>query len=345
VQGLTGKTKPEQFIEQLNLALRHRIPPIYYYVYEFYRPGQRRRAKDYLMRHAAKEIAHSLLDLRPTECYTPTPLANKVGFAQHCRLHGLRHIPVLMMFESGACLKEPGFVSRLPDADIFVKPVLGNDDVGAERWRSLGGSRFKNMRGDRLEAGALLAHVAHLSLAQPSLIQYAVSNHREISRLSAGALSTVRLLSCRNERGDFEVTNAAFRMSVDPKSPVDGFAAGGIAAAVDIGTGTLGFATDLGHAPDTEWHTVHPFSGAQIAEWQLPMWQETIDLAVRAHRAFNDYAVVSWDIAILEDGPCLIAGNCEPDVDIMQRTADAPIGSGRFGALLAYNLERKGRVR
>jgi hypothetical protein len=345
VQWLTGKTKPEQFIEQLGLALRHRIPPAYYTVYEFYRPGQRRQAGDYLMRHETTAVAYRLLDPRPKERDTPAPLADKVDFARHCRRHGLRHIPVLMVFDSGKCLTGSDIVNRLPDADIFVKPVLGTGGGGPECWHSLGDSRFKNLRGDHLEAGALLAHVARLSLSRPYLIQSAVTNHREISRLSAGALSTVRILSCRNERGDFEVTNAAFLMSVDPLSPVDSFDAGGVAAAVDLKTGTLGFATDLGQAPGTDWHARHPYSGAEIAGSRLPMWRETVDLALRAHRVFNDAPVVGWDIAILDDGPCLIAGNREPDVDILQRTADAPIGAGRFGELLAYHLERSSRVR
>jgi hypothetical protein len=50
--------------------------------------------------------------------------------------------------------------------------------------------------------------------------------------------------------------------------------------------------------------------------------------------------VIGWDIAILDEGPRLIEGNKGPDVDLIQRPLRGPIGSGRFGALLAYNLER-----
>ena len=75
------------------------------------------------------------------------------------------------------------------------------------------------------------------------------------------------------------------------------------------------------------------------------MWRETVELAVQAHRVFSDYALVGWDVAILEDGPCVIEGNRGPDVDIHQRTSLGPIGNGRFGELLAFNLERKARRR
>jgi hypothetical protein len=37
----------------------------------------------------------------------------------------------------------------------------------------------------------------------------------------------------------------------------------------------------------------------------------------------------------------VIEGNRGPDVDIHQRTSLAPIGDGRFGELLAFNLEHR----
>ena len=74
------------------------------------------------------------------------------------------------------------------------------------------------------------------------------------------------------------------------------------------------------------------------------MWPETMDLAIQAHRCFPDYVVIGWDIAVLEDGPCVIEGNRGPDVDIHQRTCRGPIGNGRFGELLAFNLESRTRL-
>jgi hypothetical protein len=65
-----------------------------------------------------------------------------------------------------------------------------------------------------------------------------------------------------------------------------------------------------------------------------------MDLCVRAHAAFSEWAVIGWDVGILDGGPKLIEGNKGPDVDIMQRTLRGPIGNGRFGELLAYNLEQ-----
>ena len=127
-------------------------------------------------------------------------------------------------------------------------------------------------------------------------------------------------------------------MPSNAASAVDNFHAGGVASAVNIRTGELGPATDLG-TERSRWHERHPFTDGQIAGRRLPMWKDTIDLVERAHQAFNDYALIGWDVALLDDGPTLIEGNRGPDVDIHQRTGRGPIGDGRFGALLAYNLQ------
>lgn len=338
---LTGKSRLQQFLEQVTLAVAYRIAPPYYYVYEFYRLGRRQLARHYLMRYETKEMAYRLLYPVPTGQYEPTPLKNKVEFARHCRANGIRHVPILMLFDDGNRVCAADLADQLPAADLFVKRTLGKGGVGSELWCHVGDGSYRNTLGDRRDAVSLVAHVAELSLREPFFIQPAVRNHRDLADLSAGALSTMRLLSCRNPSGDFEVTNAAFRMSVDPVSPVDNFHAGGIAAAVDVATGQLGPATGLGHGPDFRWYDRHPRTGAQIVGRQLPMWREAVELAVQAHRAFHDYVLVGWDIAILQNGPCVIEGNRGPDVDILQRTSRGPIGNGRFGELLAYNLERR----
>jgi hypothetical protein len=341
VRRLTGKSRTRQFLEQVAMAIRYRIPPFYYYVYELYRHGQWQRAPHYVMRYETKEIAYRLLYPIASGLYTPAPLKDKVEFARHCQGHGVRHVPVLMLFLDGKRVMAPDLVDRLPEADVFVKRTNAKGGVRSELWRHAGSGTYRDTHGRTMDATSLIAHVTELSRSKPFFIQWAVTNHRDLLDLGAGALSTVRMLSCRNEAGGYEVTDAAFRMSVDPASAVDNFHAGGIAAAVDVRTGRLGRATDLGTGPDIVWHDVHPLTGAQITGRQLPMWRGTLELAAQAHRAFSDYALVGWDIAILDDGPCVIEGNRGPDVDIHQRTSLGPIGEGRFGELLAFNLEHR----
>jgi hypothetical protein len=134
--------------------------------------------------------------------------------------------------------------------------------------------------------------------------------------------------------------HAVLRMARAPGIVVDNFHAGGIAARVDLQTGEVGPATDLGTNRGTQWWETHPVTGARIRGRRVPMWDEVIDLVLRAHAAFPDQIVIGWDVAILRYGPRLIEGNKSPDLDIIQRTGREPIGNSRFGVLLAYHLRR-----
>jgi hypothetical protein len=109
---------------------------------------------------------------------------------------------------------------------------------------------------------------------------------------------------------------------------------------VDLATGRLGPATDLGVRVDSAWHARHPATGAQIEGRLLPHWPEALALVQRAHDLIGDRVAVGWDVAILEDGPCLIEGNGKPDVDLIQRPHRAGLGNSRFGALLAHHLKK-----
>ncbi|HET6160827.1 MAG TPA: sugar-transfer associated ATP-grasp domain-containing protein [Dongiaceae bacterium] len=337
LQRFSGKSKLQQFFEQLRLAIRYRIPPAYYYSYELYRPERQQLAPHYLMRYEIKEIAYRLLYPSEAAWKHARLLKDAVAFARHCQDHGLRHSPTLFVFEDGR-----PFDANLPDIDLFLKPVRGKGGSDAERWNAVGHGRYRDTRGWELDARELLAHLQDLSrFVEPYIVQPAFRNHASIADLTPGALCTVRMLTCRTERGDFELTNAAFRMPVNPRSAVDSFDAGGIASSVNVRTGSLGRATDLGTEGSSIWHGRHPLTGAHVEGRRLPMWQGAVDLVLRAHRAFGDHVVIGWDVALLDDGPILIEGTRRPDVDMLQRTSQGPIGNGRFGELLAHNLEHR----
>ena len=340
VRKLTDKSAVRQFFEIVSVAVRHRITPKYYFAFELYFDEHRTRAGDYLMRYETKEIAYRLL--KPKVQTKGTPIKNKVGFARYCADHELRAVPLVAAFRNGARTTEVGD-GTLPERDLFVKPVMSKGGTGAERWNWIGNGLYRSTKGVELGGDAVLERVAMLSKKKPYLMQWAMTNHAELRELSVGALCTVRMLSIMNAQGVPEATDAALRMSINPTSAVDNFHAGGIAAAVDMETGKLGPASDLGYGPKFVWHAHQPSTGAPIEGRVLPFWRETVELAIRAHTAFSEWTVIGWDIAILDDGPILIEGNKGPGIHVIQRCLRQPIGDGRFGHLLAHHLEQRTR--
>jgi hypothetical protein len=168
--------------------------------------------------------------------------------------------------------------------------------------------------------------------------------HRDLLAITTGALPTVRVVTCLDEAGEPVVVAAVLRTSLGRNRTVDNLHAGGIGALVDIGSGTLGKASNLGSNARLGWLSAHPDTGAAIEGRVVPCWNEVKMQAIAAHRHFSDRVVVGWDIAILEDGPIFIEGNGNPDLDILQRFMRTGLREHRLASLLAYHLRERGLV-
>jgi hypothetical protein len=165
----------------------------------------------------------------------------------------------------------------------------------------------------------------------------------EVADLTAGALPTVRVSTCLDEQGEPEVVGAVFRMAIGSNRTVDNLHAGGIAAGVDLETGTLSAASNLGMDARLGWLDRHPDTDADIVGRTLPLWEEIKTLATQAHRAFDDRVIVGWDIGVTDEGPLVVEGNSSPDLDIVQRFGE-PACVSRLGELLAWHLKQRGFV-
>jgi hypothetical protein len=334
VRERTGKSIVRQLGEQALIAARHSIAPYWYYMFELHDDERRAVAHLYLQRHETKGPAYSLLQPPPET----DAMADKVWFARRCRSAGIAAVPVLLVASAGEVTTPDGASPVLPEADLFVKPRRGRGGRNTERWDWAGAGTYRSSKGEVVRSAELMRLLSQQSLKRDYIVQPRLTNHPMLADLSNGALATVRVLTCRNELGQFEATDAAFRMAIGTNTVVDNFHAGGIAANVDMATGELGPASDMGLTPKVGWRESHPISGAAIRGRRLPLWDEVIELACRAHAAFPERAIIGWDIGILAKAPCIVEGNIKPDLDIHQRVARRPLGAGRAAALLAFNL-------
>jgi len=338
----TGKSLLRQFGEQIRLMMRYGMAPKYYYQFELFDPARARDAGAYLQRSETKASAYKIMR-RPNA--QRMSVSEKLEFHDTCRALGLPVAPVVFAAEDGVPAGSFTDTTVLPEADLFVKPRKGSGGRGAAKWQfisaeSEGIARYVRGDGMSLTANALRALVMEQSREEHMLVQTSLANHPDLADINCGTLATCRIVSCRNERGAYEVTDAAFRMPRVRGSAVDNFHAGGIASAIDIESGRLGPATDLGLSPRSGWFETHPVTGAKIDGRILPGWQQARDLAIRAHGHFSDLAVIGWDIAILPDGPCIIEANGAPDLDIIQRTQRRPLAPARLGHLMAWHVKR-----
>lgn len=338
---LTGVGRISQVLSQVHLAVCYRILPKYYYIFALDRPEMRRRAAEYVTRTETKSGVYRALKQREN-LDRVVRINDKLVFSTFFAQNGVRAVPLVAAFRAGLRVSGVGPAETPRDVDLFVKPVEGRGGGGTEAWLVQSPGHYRSSRGEEMTLEQLLEHVAAKSqdggdyLLQPRLV-----NHPDIADLTPGALSTVRLLTVLDERMEPEPVNAAFRMASSKTSPVDNFHAGGIAAAVDMATGTLGPASGLGLGGDFSWYQRHPLTGGTIPGRRLPDWEAAKALVVAAHRLLAPRIVVGWDVGFLPDGPCLVEGNVGPDADIHQRAEQRPIGNRRFGELLAVHMERR----
>jgi hypothetical protein len=333
----TGRTPLQQYLDQIRLALREGILPPWYYIFELFEAERRSEAALFITRWETKRAIYPMLRDPPPR----SPLADKAAFARHCERHGVASAPLLAV-ACGGVLRFAAPDGRAPAHDLFIKPATGRGGAGAEAWSYIGRDRFQSGQGEVLGAAALAGRLARRSRWRSLVVQPRLVNDPRLGDLACGALATARILTCLSEEGQPEIMGAVFRMPSRAGAAVDNFHAGGVAAHVDLETGRLSSATDLGLRAAIGWRSRHPASRAPIEGRVLPHWPAAKALAIKAHRAFADHVLVGWDIALLADGPCVVEGNGGPDLDIMQRPARTPAGDGRLAQLCAYHL---GRIR
>ena len=325
-----GKGLSKQIAEQLRLYFFAGVLPPWYYVFSLHEDACTKRARSYLQRFETKPCIFRLLKER-----RGSPLNDKAEFAEYCARHSIRCVETIMRID-GEVPKQV-----LPDRDLFVKRSKGRGGRGAERWDRVAPFTFECPAGERLDLNALLERLAERSRKAPLIVQPRLTAHHGLAEVCTGALPTVRLVTCLDERGRPEVVGAVFRMAVGDNVTVDNLHAGGIAAAVDLDSGCLSRATNLGTDSRLGWLSAHPDTGAPIEGRALPLWDEVKTVALDAHRAFTDRVVIGWDIAILDDGPIVIEGNGNPDMDILQRFMRVGLRHHRFGALLTHHLRAR----
>ncbi len=330
IRGRNGKSIATQLSDQFRLYFSAGVLAPWYYIFSLHDDDGVDRAKSYLQRFETKPCLFPLLKQK-----RGSPLNDKNRFSEHCAQRQIRTVPNFF------CLNGEHPEAPLPPEDLFIKPTRGRGGKGAERWDYVGPGTFENGTGERLSGDALLTRLVQRSQQTPLLVQPRLRPHSAMADLTTGALPTTRIVTCLDEKGHPEVVAAMFRSSIGSNRTVDNMHAGGMGTLVDVEAGTLSRASNLGGDARIGWFSSHPDTGAQIELRALPLWNEAKELALSAHRHFDDRVVIGWDIAILDDGPIIVEGNGNPDLDILQRFMPIGFRRHRLGELMGFHLRSR----
>jgi hypothetical protein len=248
-------------------------------------------------------------------------LADKARFYDRCRAAGLPHPATIAISAAGQLT----MVSDPDGRDLIAKPA---DGEGGDGVRLLGRIADRELLGRALPSGG----------GGTIVVQERIAIHHDLADIALNALPTVRVVTMLAPDGTPEVVSATIRLASVQGAIVDNMKAGGLLAPVDLEHGTLGLACKGYGGGD---YAAHPVTGAAIVGRSVPEWVSVKALAIAAHRAFAEYALIGWDIAVNDAGPVLIEGNGKPGVLMPQRAARAGLGQGRYAELLAHHLAMK----
>ena len=285
-----------------------------YYFFQLYLPSRwRNRKRQFpILSHYALAQAH-LIELNRAPDFKL--LRDKLLFARRCQQAGLPSISSLAVFVDGQPTEE---LTALPAKDLISKPSSDWRGTGVELWRyDPVCDQFSNaMTGYTLRAFDLFQHFCDLSHSRQIIIQERLQNHECLSPLTNGALSTLRLVTCRSPSGTIDLMPPVIKMPVGHRV-VDNLAQGGLAAPIDLMTGVIcGPGLQKHSRLGVVYTDKHPDSRHELSGFRVPMWKEVVDLALRAHWRFPSVHFIGWDIAVLQDGPVLVEGNALFDSDL-----------------------------
>lgn len=145
-----------------------------------------------------------------------------------------------------------------------------------------------------------------------TLVEEVVLQSKEMNQLFPTAVNTLRIVTARVE----DKTTVLFRALRigNGDNVVDNFNHGGMYTVVNE-TGKI-----EKPAIDKKGNVyeVHPVTGTKIAGFQIPYFEQVIQMVTEASILIPQVGLVGWDIAITDKGPVMIEGNQLPGYDIYQ---------------------------
>jgi hypothetical protein len=318
VAARSGVGLTRQGLQILRLALRYNCPPASYFKFRLFEaadPGA--ESFSYVHHYQICNLLGRLNEGAPVEC-----LNDKVRFSLAAAAKGLSAAVAIAVFRHGRLEAWHSARPHLPLRDLVLKACDLSCGSWFERWDYACDGTWTH-DGRAHDEAALLERARERSTDHGVFLQERLTNHPTLAALSGQGLSTVRLVTGRDESGAVAPLMASFRMACG-SSTVDNFAAGGIAAPVDLVSGTLGVA--VAKRPSRGEFTHHPDSGARIAGVGLPGWTASLELVTRAHRELASIPFVGWDVVLSPHGPLLLEANTTWCVDLLQIPNRRPLG-------------------
>lgn len=201
----------------------------------------------------------------------------------------------------------PGF----PDEGGDLTEFLRNNSVFMQKpVDGLGGHDVKKVSAADISSPE--EYYAYLKENRLFVEQY-ITQHEKMASLCDKSVNTIRVMTS-SVTGVPEIVCAVLRVG-NGSCEIDNFHGGGMAAVVDVMTGTVS-----GSAVDKALNRFdrHPLSGIAFDGFEIPCWDDVRRIVCEAALVEPRIMMIGWDVAITPEGPVFVEGNRRPGFDVVQ---------------------------
>lgn len=293
--------------EALKAGFREKEFPGHYFSKLLYRKGVDNYL-DYVGSFRGKRVAKSLKDKRESMVNV---LANKLYFnyffedkeVKIPQMIGYNHGNVFIKDDRNTKVNSVEEFSYLikkwgEGRDIFVKPIYGKQGQNCFKL-STNTNNFKI-------TDDIYRHIVN----DCYIYQEIIKQHDVINEIYADAVNPLRIVSYIDDKNNLHFIASFMTFGIN-KNDVSNNSSGGIFVTVDLGKGELkGKAVQYLDYGGLQ-YIRHPESGIKFDGFKIPYFKETLKMIEKALE-YLPIRYAGWDVAITENGPCIIEGNSYP---------------------------------
>lgn len=190
--------------------------------------------------------------------------------------------------------------------EIMVKPDAESGGKGVEKV-------------NKHDFQSLDALYQKLKAENIGVIEDVIVQHEKMASLNPSCLNTLRVVTILNDEGP-HIVYAYIRIGNSDR-PVDNLHSGGMCAPIDLETGKIQYP---GYDKNRITYETHPKTGVKIQGFQIPYWEETVSMCLKAAVRVPQMRYIGWDVGITKNGPVFVEGNNLPGYDFLQMPPHVP---------------------
>lgn len=149
-----------------------------------------------------------------------------------------------------------------------------------------------------------------------SLIEKKIIQNEKISFIYPDSVNTIRIDTLKKVSGEIMIGHAVLRVGRNGRK-IDNWSGeqGGIIIPIDLNTGKL---KDVGFDYFFKKYNKHPNTEVIFKNYEMPYFEEIVELVKRAALVFPKTKSLGWDVAITQNGPMIIEANHDYTMQLMQ---------------------------